>query len=240
MKDKYYFGKSLLEEFDFFAFPRTGSHFFYYCLSGLFDLVAMHHEHLENEEAVSRQKEINPVALYALDLREDGVPYRPVSFNAVANGVHGGVRFRGRRFVVLIREPVSSVYSLYRVGTSRWGLKVDDLREWARERLVEYNDFYSAAFDELKGHPDESLLVRYEELKNDPAVLRGVAEFVGLKPKLSPEFVHSMTNFDVFVKGTDRTFYREGDMESWRRDGAWDFVVELAGGLDFARFGYRI
>jgi hypothetical protein len=78
-----------LKEFEYFAFPRVGSHFFYYCLTGLFDLIGLPHEHLTSIEAISRQEELNPLALYALKLREDGIPFQPVFFNALSNGMHG-------------------------------------------------------------------------------------------------------------------------------------------------------
>src|SRR5579872_3299530 len=87
MRSTYHFG-TLLKEVNFFAYPRTGGHFFYYCLSGLFDLVVSPHQFLHHEEALDRQNELNPDVLYALDLREPDVPYRPVRADALVAGVH--------------------------------------------------------------------------------------------------------------------------------------------------------
>lgn len=238
MKEKYYFGKSLLREFDFFAFPRTGSHFFFYCLSGLFDLVTHPHGDLDNEEAISRQQEINPFVLYALELREDGIPYQPVCFNSLSDGVHGSVKYNNHKFIVLIREPISVVYSLYRVNTSRWGQQIDDLHKWVQQKFEEYNRFYTAAFNEIKTYPHEFLLMRYEDLLKNSDALKKLVEFVDLKPKLSPDFVCSLTNFETFVKDTNRTFYREGGYEAWRKDKCWQFVWNFVKRYDFARFGY--
>lgn len=238
MKNKYYFGKALLKEFDFFSFPRTGSHFFFYCVSGLFDLVTYPHDHLENEEAVSRQREINPLVLYSLELREDGIPYQPVCFNSLSNEMHGKVKFRGNKFVVLIREPVSVVYSLYLVSTSRWGKKINDLSEWVQHKFGEYNEFYTVAFKEIENHPQFSLLIRYEDLLKSSDALKNIVEFAGLKPKLSPEYVYSLTEFETFVKKTQRTFYQKGNNESWRNDESWSFVLDIAKQYEFERFGY--
>lgn len=239
MKEKYYFGKSLIKEVDFFAFPRTGSHYFCYCLSGLFDLVGYPNEFIDNAEAISRQNEINPMVLYALELREDGVPYQPAFFNTLSFGVHAKPKFRGRKFIVLIRNPIAVAYSYYRVVTSRWGGNVSDIKEWVKEQFCEYIDFYNTAFDEIKQNPSESILVSYENLLRDSNEMIRLVDFVGLRPKLSPEFVYTITKFETFASNdVDRTFYREGKSDAWKRDLSWTFVEELVTHFDFSRFGY--
>lgn len=237
MKDKYYFGNLLLT-IDFFSFPRTGSHLLFYCLSGLFDLIAYPHGHLENEEAISRQRELNPMVLYALDLRESGVPFQPLFVNAIPNDVHGKFKLSGNKCLVIIREPLSTVYSLYRVSTTRWSGRIQDTKSWARKQLLEYIDFYNIVFEKrskLEGH---TLIVKYEDLTASPEQLKNIVDFIGLTPKLSPEFVHTITKFETFVKGSERTFYREGSIGSWKKDPSWAFAEELAGEFDFSRFGY--
>jgi len=238
MKEKYYFGKSLIREFDFFAFPRTGSHFFFYCLSGLFDLVSYPHGDLDNEEAISRQQEINPLVLYALELREDGIAYQPVCFNSLSTGIHGSVKYNNHKFIVLIREPISVVYSLFRVSTSRWKQQINDLHGWVQQKFMEYNEFYTSAFNEIEAYPQESFLMRYEDLIKSSDPLKKLVEFVDLRPKLSPDFVFSVTNFGTFAKDTNRTFYREGGNEVWRKDKSWEFAWSFVKRYDFARFGY--
>src|SRR5260221_11903205 len=81
--------RNLTEEIQLFAYPRVGSHFLAYCLHGLYDLVALESCHSDNPEVVAREQELDPHALYALELREDGAAYQPLWVNAIANVVHG-------------------------------------------------------------------------------------------------------------------------------------------------------
>ena len=239
IQEQYFFGKCLVREFDYFAFPRVGSHFFYYCLTGLFDLIGLPHEHLNNIEAISRQEELNPLALYALKLREDGIPYQPVFFNALSNGVHGHVKPRGIKFIVLIREPKAVAYSLYRVSVARWGQQIGDLRAWLTETLNSYVSFYRHAFQQLGECPETSILIRFEDLCRDSQILHGLVRFLDLKPKLSPDLVHFLTSFELFTReSVNRTFYRIGNNNAWRDDAAWDFARDVYRAFDFRDFGY--
>ena len=71
--DGYYFGTRLAVRCDYYAFPRTGSHYLWACLTGLLDLVFFPNEHVDNPEARQRVEELNPYAYYAMRLREDGL-----------------------------------------------------------------------------------------------------------------------------------------------------------------------
>ena len=243
LRDKYLAGRTLAEELHYFSFPRTGSHFFVHCLNGLFDLITFPHEHLDNAEAISRQTEVNLEALYALDLREEGSVYQPLYLNASAAGAAHGRPFPGdRRALVLIRHPLPTLYSFYRVNRDRWGGVIDDPAAWLETQMAAYLDYYAAAFDMLSARAGHALLVRYEELTASSAALEEVVRFVGLKPKLSPGFVHWITRFKRFSRpetaAAPRTFYRAADPLAYAADPPWQ---QLAQGLDPARwqrFGY--
>ncbi len=239
IEKQYFFGKYLVKEFDYFAFPRVGSHFLYYCLSGLFDLIGLPHEHLNNAEAVSRQEELNPLALYALKLREDGVPYQPVFFNALSNGIHGHVKPRGIKFIVLIREPMAVAYSLYQVSNARWGQQIVALEPWLTQTFDAYVSFYKNAFLQLVACPETSMLLRFEHLCRDSQTLKGLVRFLDLRPKLSPDFVHFLTSFEMFTRGAiHRTFYRGGNNEAWKKDSSWHLARDVFKTFNFGEFGY--
>ncbi|MEX2218034.1 MAG: hypothetical protein WD749_04675 [Phycisphaerales bacterium] len=233
MKPQYYFGRTVAREIDYFAYPRTGSHLLRYCTQGLFDLVAVAGPALGSAEAVDRQREVNPGALYALDLREDGVPYAPVLFHTRITGQHGRPVKRENPTVILQRDAMPTIYSYYRVQRDRWGwgARAPEPRAWAREKLDEHRGFYDAAAALKREHPGTTLIIRYEDLTAGPAPLRALVQLVGVRPKLSPEFVHGITRFDSFVAGDPaaRTFYREGDNDAWKRDAQWrDLIGDLA------------
>jgi len=239
MKEAYYFGRTLAKEIEYFAYPRSGSHFLFYCLSGLFDMVATLHSELHNQEAISRQAELNEIVLYALDLREDGVLHQPVWIDALSNGIHGLPRPGGKPLIVLIREPVATLYSLFHTSTERWGATIPDVGAWLRTTADEYQRFYREAFRLISENRDRCLLLRYEALLSGPDELRTIVDFVGVKPKLSPEFVYRITKFDSFVRPGQRTFYRAGDNERWRQDQRWLEALRAIEHYDFTDFGYQ-
>lgn len=240
MRDRYYFG-TLARQIDCFAYPRTGSHYFNYCCSGLLDLVALPTPGIDNPEAISRQEELDPGVLAALAARSDGVPYQPVIINHRATGQHGEPARTEHPLVVLIRDPFATVYSYYKAATSRWGAadRIRDAGAWAAEKLGRYHSFYTRAWEVLAADPARSLLIRFEDLTAGPEPLRRLAELAGVTPKLPPELVHRLTRFDTITRPGARTFYRGGDNDAWRRDSAWCEAVEAAApALDFDRFGY--
>lgn len=240
MKPRYYFGRVPAKRIDVFAFPRTGSHFLNYCCEGLFDLVWFPTRGIDKAEAVERQRELDPTALYALGLREDGVPYAPVHFDHGANGQHGPPVKGDWPVLILIRDPIATAYSYYKAATTRWsmGERMGDPAAWVGEKLACFRAYYERAFGVLAEHPRESLLMRFEELAAGPEALRRLVDFVGVRPKLSPEFVHAVTRFDAMVRPGERTFYREGDNKAWRSDAVWRDILDRATLPDCADLGY--
>jgi hypothetical protein len=236
--ESYYFGTRLAARFDYYAFPRTGSHYLWACLTGLVDLVFYPNEFVDNPEARQRADELNPHAFYALRLREDGVPYQPVYINAAPQGVHGVPAAGEWPTIILIRDPHPTIYSYYRTATERWGAKVDDRRAWIRDAYRQYREFYDAALAIGEKAPAKTLLLRFEELKADPATLTRIVNFMGVQPKLSPEFVHWWTDFERITRPGTRTFYRGGNNEQWRTDAAWAADLQSVSPGDFSRYGY--
>jgi hypothetical protein len=236
MRSKYYFG-TLIKQIDVFAFPRTGSHFLNYCCQGLFDLVSLPHDQLDNAEAIARQSELNEEPLYALDLREPSVPFQPVWINPLATGMHG-VPGKGQSpALLLIREPLATVYSLFRVGP-RWGQQHQLTDSWIQTQLDHYAHFYTEGWKMLEAFPEETMLIRYEELVAGPEVLEKLVQFAGLKPKLKPWFVHNVTRFQNMARPGARTFYSEANNAAWRSDSAWMECLERVSRVSFPEFGY--
>lgn len=237
-RGEYYFG-SLLKQIDVFAFPRTGSHFLAYCFSGLFDSVSLLPEaHRTIPEAISRQDELKDEALYALDLRQPDVLFQPVWLNPLGGGVHGLPFLSENPALLLIRDPVATAFSAWR-ARERLDFKLetpDNLNDhWDR-----YEQFYSAGMDMLGQSPGHTLLVRYEQLTASAEALEHIVRFVGIAPKLEPRFVHWVTRFENFVKDGNRTFYREGSNDSWKRNAEWCELMRRTGLRDFSRFGYSL
>jgi len=236
--DGYYFGTTLAKRVDYFAFPRTGSHFLWTAFTGLFDLVFFPNQFVENPEAKQRREELNPLAIYAMKLREDGVPVQPVYINAAPQGVHGGPALGDYPVIVLIRHPHPTIYSWYHTATERWSAQIDDLRAWQQDAYRQYVDFYDRALSLKQRHPERVHLIRFEDLKKEPGVLAEVAAFVGVRPKLSPEFVFEWTRFDRMTRPGPRTFYRVGNNAHWQSDAAWNEHLNALPPGDFSRFGY--
>lgn len=236
-REQYYFG-SLLKQIDVFAFPRTGSHFLAYCFAGLFDSVSLLPEiHRTSSEAISRQNELKEEVLYALDLREDGVPFQPVWLNPLATGVHGVPILTENPVLLLIRDPIATAFSAWR-ARRRLGFKLETAED-LNEHWDKYENFYDAGMQVVREAADRALLVRYELLTASFETLEQIAEFVAVKPKLAPLFVHWITRFENFVQARNRTFYREGNNEAWRENDEWCNLMRRARRRDFSRFGYR-
>lgn len=237
----YSFGRTPTVRIDAFAFPRTGSHLFRYCTRGLFDVVAPPAPAARDAEAAARADELDPGALYALDLREDGTPFTPVWIDMAPRGRHADPDITPHPTVILAREPMATVYSLWRVGFGRWGWEPPrDPRAWAARKLERYRRFLDHAHRVLGAKGDGALLLRFEELAADDAApaLARLAAFVGVRPKLSPAFVARATRFSSMVKPGARTFYRAGSNGAWREDEAWQGIVRGLESPSFADFGY--
>lgn len=236
--ESYYFGTRLAKRCDYYAFPRTGSHYLWACLTGLLDLVFFPNEFVDNPETKQRAEELNPHAYYVLRLRDDGVPYQPVYLNAAPQGVHGVPAAGDWPLIVLIRDPHPTIYSWYHTATERWGAKVPDRVAWMRDAYRKYREFYDAGLGLAEKDPARTLLIRFEELKADVAVLRRILAFLDVQPKLSPEFVHWWTDFERMARPGKRTFYRGGNNTQWRSDAGWKADLERAEPGDFSRYGY--
>lgn len=238
--ESYNFGTRLAVRCDYYAFPRTGSHYLWACFTGLLDLVFYPNEFVDHPEARQRAEELNPHAYYTLRLREDGVPFQPVYINAAPQGVHGTPAPAAGDWPVLmlIRDPHPTIYSWYHTATERWGAKVPDRVEWMRDAYRKYREFYDRALEVAGKNPQKTFLIRFEELKREAAVLRQLTAFLGVQPKLSPEFVHWWTDFERMTKAGNRTFYRSGNNRQWRNDAAWLADLDRASPGDFTRYGY--
>jgi hypothetical protein len=236
--EPYSFGTRLAVRCDYFAFPRTGSHFFWACLTGLLDLVYFPNEFVQNVEAMQRADELNPHAFYALRLRQDDVPYQPVYVDASPRGLHAVPAQGAWPCIVLIRNPHAAIYSWYHTAIDRWGAQVADRPSWIRDAYRQYRTFYEAAFAMRTAAPDRVLLVRFEHLKAQVQTLTDVVNFLGVRPKLSPEFVHWWTAFDRWTRPGPRTFYRGGDDDRWREDAEWRRDLVRARPCQTEPFGY--
>jgi hypothetical protein len=237
VNETYHFG--LLErELRLYAYPRVGSHFFAYALTGLFDIVTPPHEYLRHQEAIDRKSELNSDVLYALSLRDPRVPFRPLRLNAVASGVHGLPLETEHQMVLLIRDPIATAYSRYRVERDRWGGVTTLSVEWLRNELSSYTAFYQSSLEILQRQARRGLLMRWECLVESPAELERLVEFVGIEPKLRPSYVWNLLNFDNLVKAGRRTFYRSGSNKSWMADADWINAMAQIGDFSFERFGY--
>ena len=236
--DGYYFGSRLARRLDYFAFPRTGSHYLWACFTGLLDLVFYPNDFVDNPEARQRAEELNPHAFYALRLREEGVPYQPVYINAAPEGVHGVPAASGWPTIILIRDPHPTIYSWFHTATDRWGAKVPERVTWMRDAYRQYREFYDAALALAEKDPARTMLIRFEELKADAAVLQRLVTLIGVQPKLSPAFVHWWTDFERMTQPGPRTFYRAGNNQRWRSDTAWQADLKAADPGDFSRYGY--
>lgn len=236
--ESYHFGTRLAARCDYYAFPRTGSHYLWACFTGLFDLVFFPNSFVDNPEARQRAEELNPHAYYALRLREDGVPFQPVYLNAAPQGVHGAPAAGEWPAIILIRDPHPTIYSWYHTATERWGAQVSDRVAWMHEAYAKYREFYDRALAIETAQPKRTFIIRFEELKTDPALLRRSAEFIGVKPKLAPEFVHWWTDFERMTRPGQRTFFRGGDNTRWRDDPAWMADLHRAAPGDFSAYGY--
>lgn len=236
--ESYHFGSRLAVRCDYYAFPRTGSHYLWACLTGLLDLVFYPNEHVDNPEARQRAEELNPHAYYALRLREDGVPFQPVYIDPSPNGLHSKPAAGKWPTLILIRDPHPSIYSWYHTAIDRWGAQIPDRVVWMREAYSHYRDFYSAAFSLVDSTSTQICLVRFEDLKANVTELERIVSFLGVKPKLSPAFVHWWTDFERMTQAAPRTFYRGGNNRRWREDRAWLADLAQANAGDFSRFGY--
>lgn len=236
--ESYYFGTRLAARCDYYAFPRTGSHYLWACLTGLLDLVFFRNDLVDLPETRQRAQELNPHAYYVLRLREDGVPVQPVYLNAAPNGLHGLPQPGDWPLLILIRDPHPTIYSWYHTAVDRWQAQIPDRVAWIQDAYTRFSEFYRAARAAQDAGRVPVHLVRFEDLQRDPAVLTGITSFLEVSPKLKPEFVHWWTQFDRMVAPGQRTFFRGGDNRRWQQDDAWMADWRRAAPRGLAEFGY--
>lgn len=243
-----------------YSYPRTGSHFLTHCIRALYDTgvndlddwsgvqwraepgSAQKGIHLRGEdEARDRDNEINPLALYALSLRGNCGRRSPLVLDHERNGAHGlpDVPGADERGCILIRDPLATVFSYYRVWTSRWepGEAFDSAS--VRHHLTSYCEFYDRALRVIEESEGRMILLRYEDLVFSSSALQILCNFLSQSPKLEPEFVWHMTKFDNFARTGVRSFYREGKNGAWRTDAAFCAMAGVLEEFDFRRYGYK-
>jgi hypothetical protein len=233
------FARQYTKRIDYFAYPRVGSHYLFHCLSGLYNIVMYDMECLQTEETIRRKEELQSEAIYALGLQDPAKPQPiPVHIDPVPNGIHGLPTFRGLPIICLSREPHATVYSLYRLEQDRMHKTIEKPKVWLQKKFNDYENFYRKAVN-LQKQKDESFeLIRFEDLVEDENTLIKLSEFIGLEPKLDPQFVHSVTMFDRLTIKRNRTFYRAGNNERWREDTQFRELITSLDIPEIPEFGY--
>lgn len=100
-------------------------------------------------------------------------------------------RYRGKKVVLLVRDPRDALVSLYFQMTRRWKVTDASLGEFLRqprgtiETLVRYYNIWA----DQRGVPDDLVLIRYEDVHEDTAgTLRTLLDFCGLE-RISDDIV---------------------------------------------------
>lgn len=221
------FVNNYTKRIDYYAFPRVGSHYLFHIFSGLFELVLLDSDDFKTTEYLSRSKEIDEIAHYALRLVDLNVPRSsPIFIHPNPNGIHGEPHDFGNPIICLTREPVASIYSLYRLNRDRFNEEIKDVGLWIRGKFKEYSEFYKCALSIEEKRSSKFLLLKYEDICKSWQQLSEICDFIEEFPKLDPKFVHHITKFDNFTKSENRTFYRDGDNTKWRNDE--EFVKNLS------------
>jgi hypothetical protein len=239
MTEPAHFGRCITKAADFFAFPRTGSHFMFHAFTGLFDLVFLDNRYLKVREAITRNDELDPTILYALTLREEGVPYQPIWINPLATGVHGLPAKGEAKVLTLIREPKATIYSWFRLHRDRLKSDIRDVHVWVEEQFQRYFEFYTTGFDLIERFHSDVHLIRFEDVVVSPEVFQRICDFLSIQPKMNCAFVHWLLDFErVARRDIERTFYRSGRNDAWKEDDFWTKIVSGVRLPDFSRFGY--
>lgn len=242
-----------------FSFPRVGGHFLTHCIRALYDTdpdpasanggiiwpsqspSAARGDILPPPaENADRDNEINPLSRYALTLRDTPGALCQLNLIHGRTGMHGapGDIRPGEFAVVIIRDPIATIYSLYRVMRDRWSPETPFDASSVHHHLTQYQLFYQTAFDLKQRFYYNLKIVRYERLTESPEELRSFCNFLGIRPKLEPEFVWHITKFENFAAAGPRSFYRQGDNNAWRADSAFCRLLGPSADLDFTPFGY--
>ncbi|MDA0849093.1 MAG: hypothetical protein O2827_05015, partial [Verrucomicrobia bacterium] len=195
------------KQFHYFAFPRVGSHFFFHCLTGLYDLILFDSECYHTLEYQKRSDELNPNALYALRLHDLslGKP-QPIYVNPCPNGIHGVPIYTGLPIISLIRDPFATVYSFVNLNISHLKNESIDYEKFIIQNLDKYIQFYTNLLEISKEHPSNILLITYENLVSSSETLNTLTEFINQSPKLRTGFVFDQVKFDNLVNPDKKSF----------------------------------
>lgn len=227
------------KRFDYFAYPRVGSHFLFHIFSGLYELILFDSESFQTNEYLSRQTEINEFYLYALSLNDSRKSFnQPIFINPVANGIHGLPIDSGFPVISLIRHPLPTVYSYFRLHRDRLNYQFEDKREWVEYKLNEYLFFYSKVFDLKNQIGNNMIILKYENLISNYNYLYDIIKFVKTEPKLDPKFVYKCVEFKNFVSDMNRTFYRDADNKKWLNDDDFQCLISELDLQKYYQYGY--
>lgn len=149
------------------------------------------------------------------------------------------------KYCFLVRSPQATAYSYYNVSNDRWSgsrsYRTKFLDIYTVQWINSLIDFYAAYAEISKTH--RAFFFKYEELTKDWKLLEEFChDFVGYLPKLEPEFVWKLAQFDRLTnKAKKRTFYRNGTADSWikgltRKE--LNRMMEIEDAVDFDRTGY--
>ena len=228
------------KQFHYFAFPRVGSHFFFHCLTGLYDLILFDSECYHTSEYQKRSDELNPNALYALRLHDLSLgKTQSIYVNPCPNGIHGDPIYSGLPIISLIRDPFATVYSFLNLNISHFKVESIDYEKFIIQNLDKYTLFYRSLLEISNEHPSELLLIKYENLVSSPETLNTLVEFINTSPKLRPNFVFDQVKFDNLVNPHNKSFFKFGTNSMWRKDERFCAVVKQYGETRFNKFGYE-
>ena len=133
------------KQFHYFAFPRVGSHFFFHCLTGLYDLILFDSESFHTPEYLKRSEELSSNALYALKLNDLSLgKSQAVYVNPFPNGIHGDPVYSGLPIISLIRNPFATIYSLLNLNISHLKVESINYEEFILKQLDAYVNFYNS------------------------------------------------------------------------------------------------
>ena len=228
------------KQFHYFAFPRVGSHFFFHCLTGLYDLILFDSESYHTSEYLKRSDELNPNALYALRLHDLALgKSQSIYVNPCPNGIHGNPIYTGFPIISLIRDPFATVYSYVNLNISHLKIESIDYEKFIIQNLDKYTLFYTSLLEISKEHPSKLLLLTYENLVSSQETLETLTEFINQRPKLRPDFVFDQVKYENLVDPHKKSFFKFGSNAAWRKDERFCAVVKQYDKTKFNKFGYE-
>ena len=234
------FVEKYTKRIDYFAYPRVGSHFLFHIFSGLYELILFESEDFKTEEYLARKNEINEFSLYALSLSDLNKSTRqPIFVNPKANGIHGTPIDSGFPIISLIRHPLATAYSYYRLERDRFNRSFSNEKAWILDKLNEFDKFYTQVFEVKNKIKNDMLILNFEDLVSDDKYINNIVDFFNVEPKLDPNFVYNCTKFENFTSNSDRTFYRNGDNEKWLQDDNFKLMIKDFDFKKFRKFGYN-